>query len=392
MKRTYRDWRTIRSMAFVFLPAVAYAAFACYFFAEGIPVVERDAVARALSECEVAASGLRSRLSSATFVWSRGKGVVSGVPTRRLYPAQMTWKDWNPVSYKRGEAWGWLSAPGGRTVWVRGDGEDYQTAYALETGISPGFAGAALRIALPLSVVMLFALAFFGARRLADNARIRGDFLEAVAHDLANPLVGMRFAIKNDPQTALRLNERMMRIVANIRDFINAGANRPAPRCEPFDLVEAFDEAYGVFAPDYRDIHGRDIVKTVKTPCAMVLGDSTLAVQIFWNIIGNAMKYAAPIAEVRAEFDSDASGNVVARIVDDGPGMTRRDATRVFDRYFRSRSARRSGKSGFGIGLCSAKEFAKSMNGDLTLGRNLPHGCVFTLVLPSAVSSLERKQ
>ena len=40
------------------------------------------------------------------------------------------------------------------------------------------------------------------------------------------------------------------------------------------------------------------------------------------------------------------------------------------------------GKGGFGIGLCTAREFARAMGGDLTLAANDPHGCVFTLELP----------
>ena len=41
-----------------------------------------------------------------------------------------------------------------------------------------------------------------------------------------------------------------------------------------------------------------------------------------------------------------------------------------------------SGKGGFGIGLCTAREFARAMGGDLTVRPNDPKGCVFTLSLP----------
>ena len=64
--------------------------------------------------------------------------------------------------------------------------------------------------------------------------------------------------------------------------------------------------------------------------------------------------------------------------------MTPRQMRRAFDRYYRARTALESGKGGFGIGLCTAREFARAMGGDLALRPNVPRGCVFTLTLPAA--------
>jgi signal transduction histidine kinase len=71
-------------------------------------------------------------------------------------------------------------------------------------------------------------------------------------------------------------------------------------------------------------------------------------------------------------------------LADEGQGMTKRQMKKAFDRYYRSRTVLESGKGGFGIGLCTAREFARSMGGDLTVRANSPHGCVFTLSLPAA--------
>ena len=55
---------------------------------------------------------------------------------------------------------------------------------------------------------------------------------------------------------------------------------------------------------------------------------------------------------------------------------------KAFDRYYRARTALTSGKGGFGIGLCTARAFARAMGGDLSVRANRPKGCVFTLKLP----------
>ena len=85
---------------------------------------------------------------------------------------------------------------------------------------------------------------------------------------------------------------------------------------------------------------------------------------------------------------STKDGFVRAEFADEGQGMTRRQMRRAFNRYYRARTALESGKGGFGIGLCTSRESARAMGGDLTVRQNEPRGCVFTLTLPTAPTSL----
>ena len=108
-----------------------------------------------------------------------------------------------------------------------------------------------------------------------------------------------------------------------------------------------------------------------------------MLVQILWNLLGNDLKYAAPYGRVRAVF-SRGGGMVRMELADVGQGMTKQQRKKAFDRYYRSRTVLESGKGGFGIGLCTAREFAVAMKGTLTVKSNSPQGCVFTLELPAA--------
>ena len=84
---------------------------------------------------------------------------------------------------------------------------------------------------------------------------------------------------------------------------------------------------------------------------------------------------------------SEAGGWVRAEFLDGGKGMTPHERRHAFDRYYRAKTVLVSGKGGFGIGLCTARELSRAMGGDLTVAPNEPTGCVFTLTLPRAASS-----
>jgi signal transduction histidine kinase len=189
----------------------------------------------------------------------------------------------------------------------------------------------------------------------------------------------MRYLIGRSDDDARQLNERLLRLVTNIKDFLKLGGRRVAPQISLFPAGRAFAEAYRIFAADYEDERSGP-VRVEGDPALPVAADETLVVQILWNLLGNELKYAAPYGRVTVSFRREGAA-VLVDFIDEGPGMTRRQRRKAFDRYYRAQTALVSGKGGFGIGLCTAREFARRMGGDLTVAAGVPKGCVFTLRL-----------
>jgi signal transduction histidine kinase len=265
-------------------------------------------------------------------------------------------------------------------------------------------------LGVPIFLFVLCGMTFIGIRYFVEYIKARDDFLAATAHDLTTPLVGMRMSIGRSDADAKALNERLIRIVENIKDFMRLGGKRREPEISEFDIIKAYNEAYALFREDYRDLFdGEDVpvevmgtvpenvgtvpekAGTVPQKAGTVPGgwvlkvraDETMTVQMMWNLLGNDLKYAAPYGPVRVRFFVEGKF-VKAEFVDEGQGMTPRQMRRAFDRYYRAKTVLESGKGGFGIGLCTAREFARAMGGDLSVRANSPHGCIFTLSLPSA--------
>lgn len=226
-------------------------------------------------------------------------------------------------------------------------------------------------------LLLVLALTNVGLRRFRRFARERDDFIAATLHDLATPIAGLDLVLDSDPVAAKVLVERLRRLLVNLRDFLRMGGQRAPAKLGSVDAVAACREAYALFQVDFADSVGGEIVFD-RTEPLMIRADEMRLVQTFWNLLGNELKYAAPYGKVVVRFGK-VDGQARICIMDEGPGMTARQRRHAFDRYYRSHSARRSGKGGFGIGLCTAREFVRSMGGELAVDANSPQGCIFTL-------------
>ena len=299
-------------------------------------------------------------------------------------------REWKAAGKMAPGKWGFEPLEDGANVRVWYD--DGRKTRSVDVARIEGTASDVLLLAFGCFLLLTLVLVTFAAVRIfVRYAKERDDFVAATVHDLTTPLVGMRFAIGRDDETARRLNARMIRLVANLKDFMQLGGRRPAPNKDRFDLRKAYAEAYDLFAEDYRDLfEGKDVAVDAAEGPLLVEADEMMTIQVLWNLLGNDLKYAAPYGKVSVTFRKTVSDRhsdrplVAVDFVDEGKGMSPQEMRRAFDRYYRARTVLTSGKGGFGIGLCTAREFARAMGGDLTVRANHPTGCVFTLVLPSA--------
>ena len=69
-------------------------------------------------------------------------------------------------------------------------------------------------------------------------------------------------------------------------------------------------------------------------------------------------------------------------VCDQGPGIAAADQDRIFDRFYRSETAQRSGQSGLGLGLSIVREIARHHGGSVLVESAAGLGSKFTLALP----------
>ena len=360
-----RNWRVALFSFLICLPAVLVVAAGAWLILDNVPRAIRNEPSRIGKEYRDIAEDLIAHPEKAEH---RGPRVAG----------------WRQVSRINGTPWGYAVNGDRTTVWFKSGVKEWR--WTEIDAITP----------FPYALVFYFGggvaalvLAFLTAMTLGSFRRFdreRDDFVAAAAHDLTTPIVAMRRLIGRNDEEAKRLNERMSLVVGNLKDFLRLGSKRRDPVVSRFDIVALAHEAYALFEGDYEDTESGAVnfdLTRLDGGIAEVAADETMTLQILWNLFGNNLKYAAPYGKVGVRFfvEDDA---VIVEFTDEGMGMTSVQMRRAFDRYYRAKTVLETGKGGFGIGLCTSREFARSMGGELSVRANEPKGCVFTLRLPRA--------
>jgi signal transduction histidine kinase len=122
----------------------------------------------------------------------------------------------------------------------------------------------------------------------------------------------------------------------------------------------------------------------VEEPAPDVLCDRDRILQVFANLIGNAIKFTPRGGEIFVGAQPEAAVSAIeARfwIKDTGPGIPVENIPHVFDRYWQARS---TAKLGTGLGLSIAKGIVEAHGGRIWVESEIGKGACFAFTLPVA--------
>ena len=94
----------------------------------------------------------------------------------------------------------------------------------------------------------------------------------------------------------------------------------------------------------------------------------------------NAIRHAR--RQRRASCSEDERPGTFLEVTDEGPGIPRAEAERVFERFYRSDQARSSGDGGSGLGLAIARWIVELHDGTIRTEERTPNGCRMIVELP----------
>ncbi len=235
------------------------------------------------------------------------------------------------------------------------------------------------------------------ARALDSEDRMRR-FVADASHELRTPLTSVRglaeFSLQQGTDASqaelLRLMTlvhgeaiRMGRLVEDLLMLARFDRDRPLDR-RPVDLSSI--AARAVLAA--RLIQpARPITLHADVP-VIVNADADRLRQVVDNLIGNALQHTPGGSAVTVTV-ADQAGQAELTVADNGPGMTADQASRVFERFYRTDPARSRARGGTGLGLSIAAALAAAHAGDITVATQPGRGAVFRVRLPLATPAGE---
>lgn len=219
--------------------------------------------------------------------------------------------------------------------------------------------------------------------RIGQSVRAQREFVGNVAHELRTPLAGVRaladYALsQSDPkvwQEQLRSiaqsQERASHLVDQLLALALAEEAEQALQPQRIALDEVVRDTLmrHLHRADALDVdlgaRGLDVSVVVLAQRALIEG-------VLDNLIDNALRYGLPEAplerHVTVEIGHDPqTAQVVLSVLDNGPGITEAQRTRVLSRWGQG-SAGEALKQGSGLGLAIVSEYARILGATLTLG------------------------
>jgi len=218
-------------------------------------------------------------------------------------------------------------------------------------------------------------------------AERRSNFAAAVSHELKTPLTAIRMhsemlrdgmvpdAKKRDDYyaTITSESERLTRLIDNVLEF-----SRLEQGTRDMNVVSA---AIGPVVRDVaRNLEGHaanagfSIELEIDDNLPAVRFERDAVVQIIYNLVDNALKYASGAQEKIVRLHCVRAGEAVRLIVrDSGPGVSVKHLRKIFDPFYRGGSEMTRTAKGTGIGLALVKGLADRM-GAAVSGKNAEGG------------------
>jgi signal transduction histidine kinase len=236
-------------------------------------------------------------------------------------------------------------------------------------------------------------------RASVDATELRDHVLGIVAHDLRNPLATILLnaaALKRygaDPERRSqkrgdaihRAATRMNRLIQDLLDVAVMESGQltiERARLSARDLIVGAVDMQRPLASSLSLELRVDLDREVPE----ILGDRDRLLQVFENLIGNAIKFTNAGGCITVGATS-RDQEVIFRVADTGPGIAPENLPRVFDRFWQATSTNRQGA---GLGLPITKGIVEAHGGRIWVESTPSRGAIFSFTIPKATTEQGR--
>ncbi|MFC1744151.1 cyclic nucleotide-binding domain-containing protein [Candidatus Riflebacteria bacterium] len=233
------------------------------------------------------------------------------------------------------------------------------------------------------------------AKKEAERAnRAKTIFLANMSHEMRTPMHGvlgfcdlaLEDLKKNDINEAIESvktikdsGERLLKLINNLLDLTKLEAKKTEFHFSPANLKDVCINAVHMLQPICNKKGIAIEIEEPGFPCKCYI-DSDKVLDIFTNVLGNAVKFSARGTAVKITFSKEEDFLIV-KVADEGVGIPEEELDYIFDKFTQS-SRTVPGVSGTGLGMAICKEIIQAHQGKIWAINNSDKGVSFLFTLP----------
>jgi signal transduction histidine kinase len=255
-------------------------------------------------------------------------------------------------------------------------------------------------LAMAEAIAQRAALSLENARlyRSAKRAtEVRDEVMGIVAHDLRNPLqlitTDAEQLRRSGPEQAREIGaeigaaaSRMNRLIADLLDATRLEAGRFSVSPGRLHIAEVISAVVETQAPLVSS-RSLELRAAISPDLPEIWADYDRLLQVFENLVGNAMKFTRPGGKIT--LGADAHGTeIVFSVSDTGSGIPESDLPHVFDRFWQAPKGRHRGA---GLGLPIVKGIVEAHGGRVWVQSSVGEGSVFYFTIPTPTNARVRE-
>lgn len=238
------------------------------------------------------------------------------------------------------------------------------------------------------------------ALQTAENAnKAKTDFLSNMSHDIRTPMnaiIGMTSLIRHDAGNKAKVieyadkidisSQHLLGIINDVLDMSKIEAGKTVFKYTDFSILDFITELNTIFHSQIDEKNQTLTIIKENIRHEWVNGDKVHLMQIFSNLVSNAVKYTQKGGEIQFLVEEcETKSSVYAKyrflVSDNGIGMSADFKETIFDAFTRAESSVTNKIQGTGLGMAITKNLVEAMGGTIDVESELGQGSCFEVLI-----------
>ena len=238
------------------------------------------------------------------------------------------------------------------------------------------------------------------ALQTAENAnKAKTDFLSNMSHDIRTPMnaiIGMTSLIRHDAGNKAKVieyadkidisSQHLLGIINDVLDMSKIEAGKTVFKYTDFSILDFITELNAIFHSQIDEKNQTLTIIKENIRHEWVNGDQVHLMQIFSNLVSNAVKYTQEGGKIQflveeCETKSSVYAKYCFLVSDNGMGMSADFKDTIFDAFTRAESSMTNKIQGTGLGMAITKNLVEAMGGTIDVESELSQGSCFEVLI-----------